>query len=184
MNKNNMLNGEDVLAVGIDLQEKLVPAVFDKEGLEDRCNRLIEGLNTLGVRTIVSQQYTKGLGQTIPSIRKTLGNDEYFEKRTFSAMGSEEFRKAVADSGKKTILIFGIESHICMMQTALDMINEGYKVYAVEDASASRTERNHRMAMERLAGEGAVVTTYEAALFEILETSTSPDFKTISKIVK
>lgn len=182
--KARRLDRDDVLGVGIDLQERLIPAMAGKEALEAAWVKWINGLRTLGVPVIVSQQYTKGLGETIPSVREALASEQYFEKRSFSAMGAEAFRKAVKDSGKKTILIFGIESHVCMQQTALDLMEEGYRVYVIEDACSSRSLHDHEMSMRRLAQAGAVITTFESALFELLDTSESPDFKAISAIVK
>ena len=103
---------------------------------------------------------------------------------SFSAMKAEGFPKAVKDTGKKTIMIFGVESHVCMMQTSFDLLAAGYEVYVISDCCTSRRTDDHQEAMNRLGAAGATVTTYEAALFELLVTSESPDFKAISNIVK
>ncbi len=180
-----MMNREDVAAIGIDLQENLMPAMAGQEEVEANTVKFLEGLKVFGIPRIFSQQYTRGLGETIASVKAAAGEDATFiEKRSFSAMKVEGFPEAVKDTGKKTIMIFGVESHVCMMQTSFDLLAAGYEVYVISDCCTSRRTDDHQEAMNRLGAAGATVTTYEAALFELLVTSESPDFKAISNIVK
>ena len=179
-----LLTRNDTAFVVIDLQEKLVPAMSDRETLEDKSVRLIKGMKVLGIPTIVTQQYTKGLGETIPSVAEALGDFRHVEKNTFGCMANEEFASRIKESGKKNIVVCGIEAHICVQQTVLQLIEEGYNVYLVADCVASRNENDKPWSITRMGEAGAIITTYEAVLYEILRDSKADGFKDISAIVK
>ena len=180
----SLLTREDTAFVAIDFQEKLMPAMSGMEELEDKSVRLIKGMKALGIPTIVTQQYTKGLGETIPSIAEALGDFEHVEKNTFGCMANEEFASKIKELGKKNIVVCGIEAHICVQQTVLQLMEEGYNVYLTADCVSSRSENDKLWSITRMGEAGAVITTYEAVLYEILRDSKAEGFKEISAIVK
>ncbi|MDR0519764.1 MAG: isochorismatase family protein [Clostridiales Family XIII bacterium] len=203
------VRAEDTVLVVIDLQERLVPAMHDAYSLTRYADMLIQGCTELGLPAIFTQQYTKGLGETIPQIRdgymsaslaaagnvKLAGEDpiisarddaefSYIEKTSFSAMGEPAFAEALARTGQRSAIICGIEAHVCVMQSALDMISHGYGVWIAADATASRHERDAALAYSRMAQCGAAVTTVEALLFELMGGARHPSFRQISALVK
>lgn len=176
---------KNTVAVVIDVQEKLFPVISENNILEEKLNRFINGLKVLGVDIFVIEQYTKGLGTTIESIKNSLDNYYYpLEKMSFSCCGLDTFEKKLKESGKNTIIITGIESHVCVLQTVLDLLDKGYIVVVVEDCISSRNLNDKKIAVERMRDEGAIITTYESILFEMLEYSGTDEFKSISRIVK
>ena len=180
----SMMNREDTLAVFIDFQEKLMPAMSNKEVLEDKVVRLAEGLKVLDIPHIVTQQYTKGIGETIPSIAEAIGEFEAIDKTCFGCMGNVEFVNQVELAEKKNIIVCGIEAHICVQQTVEQLIEEGYRVYVPVDCLSSRSQNDFLWATERMERAGAILTTYESVLYELLVDSKAPEFKAISAIVK
>ena len=179
-----MIDLTDAVALAIDFQTRLLPAMHDSEKLESRVVRMIRGLNALEVPILVTTQYSKGLGPTTEPIQEVLDNAPTYEKNTFSALRNEEFRDALAATGRKSVILFGIETHICVQQTALQLLEAGCQVTLIEDCCGSRSSRDHETAIRRLAAAGCTVTSYESILFEMLEGSKSPGFKQISAIVK
>jgi nicotinamidase-related amidase len=176
---------ENTLALGIDYQEKLVPALSEQELFIRNSARLFEGLRELHVPVIMTEQYVRGLGPTVAEIKAAVGPDSaYLEKLTFSGWDTAAIRDAIKASGKKTVLLAGDEAHVCVMQTAIDLIAADYTVAVVVDCVASRTELKKRFGLKRLQQEGVYLTTYESILFELLRGSENPAFKAISKIVK
>ena len=184
VNGMNLAVKEDAVLAVIDLQEKLMPAMANAQQLEHTALKLIKGLKILGVPAIVTQQYTKGLGATIPSVAQALGDYEPVEKTTFSAMKEPAFAEALKKSGKKTVILIGIEAHICVQQTALQLLEEGCRVYVIRDCIASRSETDSACSMQRMAAAGVVITTYESILYELLGGAGEEGFKAISSIVK
>lgn len=178
------LQKQNTFVIVIDFQEKLLPAMRSPEELEDTTAKFIAGAKVLGLPVVVTQQYTKGLGETTGKIREALGDFTPIEKKSFSAFGAEEFAKAVEALGRKAVLVAGIESHICVEQTVLDFLEKGCDVFVVADCISSRKETDKKMALKRMLQAGAVPVTYEAALYEMLEVASGDEFKTISKIVK
>ena len=178
------LKREDVVFVAIDYQEKLMPAMYDAKELEDKIVRLSSGLRALQIPTLVTQQYTKGLGLTITSVAEAIGVFCPIEKVTFSACETAEFMEALQNTGCKTVLLAGIEAHICVEQTALDLMEQGYTVVLVADCIQSREEANKKIAIQRICQSGAIATSYESVLYELMKTSRAPEFKAISSIVK
>lgn len=175
---------EDTAALIIDFQEKLVPAIADHEEIVAKTEIFVKGLKELGVPMAVTQQYTKGLGETVPSMREALGEFTPMEKTAFSALGCEEFAAWVKAQGKKTILVCGVEAHICVLQSIIDLIREGYRVFIVADCIGSRLVYNKEYAIQRAVQEGAFVTTCEGALYEMVQGAGTPHFKAISKLTK
>jgi hypothetical protein len=175
---------ENTIGVVIDIQSRLYPYIQDHE-LITRNNRiLIRGLQILGIPLVVTQQYTKGLGETIPEIAEVLGEYRHIEKMSFSCCDEPRFNEDLALSSKMYVIVTGIEAHVCVMQTVNDLIGQGYIPVVVEDCIGSRKPNDKKMAVERMRQAGAIITTYESILFELLKYSGTPEFKEISKLVK
>ncbi len=171
---------EDAAALVIDFQEKLVPAIADYEELMKRAGILLKGLRILQVPMIVTQQNTRGLGMSVPEIWEASGEKEYQDKMDFSGLRvTEPFIR-----GKKYILVCGMEAHCCVLQTVIDLAAAGYVPVLITDCIGSRKNTDLKMAVERARQEGAVLTTYEAVLFELLESAETPLCKEILKLVK
>ena len=175
---------EHTAAVIVDFQERLVPAIADHEALMERVRILLQGLKALEIPMTVTQQYTKGLGETVPAMKEAIGAFEPMEKTAFSAMGCDAFVEWVKAQGKKTILVCGVEAHICVLQSIIDLIGEGYRVFIVADCVGSRVVYNKEYAIQRAVQEGAFVTTCEGALYEMTQGAGTPHFKAISKLTK
>ena len=180
----SMIVRENAAYVAIDFQEKLMPVMSGTQKLEEKTIKLIRGLEALGIPGIVTQQYTKGIGETVPAIAEALGDFEHVEKNTFSCMATEEFVSRLEALGKKDIIVLGIEAHICVQQTVLQLLEAGYNVYLAADCISSRSEDDKLWAISRMGEAGAAITTYEAILYEILRGSKSEGFKAVSAIVK
>lgn len=180
----NMIQRDDAVLVAVDFQTKLMPAMADPQTLEETVVRLAKGAKALKIPVIVTQQYTKGLGPTTAPIAEALGDFEPVEKLTFSAMGEPAFLRALEASGRKSVILIGIEAHICVQQTALELMEKGYSVYVIQDCVASRKESDYLCSQKRMAAAGAVITTYEAVLYELLRGAKAEGFKAVSAIVK
>lgn len=178
------INREDTIAVFIDFQEKLLPAMSRKEELEDKVCRLAEGLKVLEIPHIVTQQYTKGIGETVPSVAAAIGEFEAIDKTTFSCMSHVEFVNQLEIASKPNVIVCGIEAHICVQQTVEQLLAEGYNVYVPVDCISSRSQNDFMWSCERMERAGAVMTTYESVLYELLKDSKAEGFREISKIVK
>lgn len=178
------LNREDAVLVVIDFQERLLPAMKDHEELEESVCKLINGIRTLDVPVLVTQQYTKGLGPTVPDIAEALGDFSPIEKTDFSATGELCFLEALNKTGKSSIILCGIEAHVCVAQTALILLELGYDIFLVEDAVSSRSKSDKKTAINRMIQAGARPVTVEAVLFELLGSAKAAEFKEISRIVK
>jgi Amidases related to nicotinamidase len=179
-----MIERDDAIVAAIDFQEHIVPAMHDDDELIETAVKFIKGARALNVPVLVTQQYTKGLGETVEPIKEALGEFTPIEKNTFSALLNDEFRSALETSGKETVILIGIEAHVCVEQTALALLQEGYNVFVISDCIESRHKNDKKMSERRMTHAGAVITTYEAALFEMMDGSKTPGFKEISAIVK
>ena len=185
---------EDAVLIAIDFQEKLMQGMQGKDQLEEFMARLVKGCRVLGVPILVTQQYTKGLGPTTEKITEALtceisetlpaADFTPIEKTTFSAMKESDFVKALSETGRKTVIITGMETHICVQQTALDLISAGYDVFGALDCMSSRTTENKEFGQIRMTQSGVIVTGYESVLFEMLSDAKDASFKQISSIVK
>ena len=193
-NKVLRLKKEDTVLVGIDFQEKLMPAMKNNEEVAAAAIKLIKGCRILGVPAIMTQQYTKGLGQTVPAIvaalTESMGEEistEEFnpvEKTSFSAMGEPSFVETLEKLGKKTVIIAGVEAHVCVQQTVIDLLESGYTVFVANDCISSRSNTDKKYSQRRMGDAGAVGTTYESILFELCGGAKEPGFKQISALVK
>ncbi len=174
------LRVQDSVVVIIDVQEKLLNAVFNKELCAKKAAIAAKAASILGIPVIVTEQYPKGLGETISEIKNVLEAPKYFEKTAFSAF--EDIKDALV--GKKQVIIFGIETHICVSQTAEALVSKGYEVYVLKDACGSRTETEYLAGLERMKDNGAHILTAEIALFEWLEGAKHPCFKEVQALIK
>lgn len=175
---------EDAIAIVVDVQERLFPVIHEKETLERHVNILVQGVQTLEIPIIVTEQYKKGLGETINSLRQLVDSYPHIEKIAFSCCDDAAFMTLLNQSGKKTVILAGIESHICLLQTAIDLKARGFVPVVIEDCVSSRTYENKRIAMERLRHEGVIVSSCESVLFELCRVAVGDAFKTISKLIK
>ena len=179
------LNLEDSLVLIIDVQDKLLNAVFNKEQVEKKSAIVAEAAKILGIPVVVTEQYPKGLGNTIPAVKDALAEDtEIFEKTAFSALNNEEILEAIQKHNKIQILIFGIETHICVSQTTAAFRELGYEVSVIKDACGSRAEEEYLTGLERMKDNGAYIITTEIALFEWLKGAKHPNFKAVQALIK
>ncbi|MEM9883187.1 MAG: hydrolase [Planctomycetota bacterium] len=168
----------------IDLQERLVPVMHEKTTVVRRAARLVEGANVLGVPVLITEQYPRGLGHTVADIAKQLrGAVSVDEKTRFSASGPG-LTKRLEQQGTRSVVLAGIETHVCVLQTALDLLAAGYTVAVCEDATSSRRAIDKRAALQRLAQAGAVPATVEAVLFELLGDADSPKFRALQAVIR
>ncbi|MFR1766591.1 MAG: hydrolase [Lachnospira sp.] len=175
---------DETAVLVIDYQEKLVPVMGDSSEFISRSKILLQGLIELGIPVIVTQQYTRGLGETISSIKDIDGIPNAFDKITFSCIRDDNIAEAIERLNVKNVIVCGCEAHICVLQTVIDLLAEAYNVYLVTDCVASRKSSDKDAALIRARQEGAMITTSEAILFELLERAGSDMFKTISGLIK
>lgn len=173
------LESEQCALIVVDIQEKLLPPIFQKEQLVRNSQLLIRAASVLKIPAIVSTQYAKGLGATVPEIASLLPETEAIDKDRFSCFGSEAFCTLLKrlPGNRNTLLLCGMESHICVMQTALGALREGYLVHVASDAVSSRTEWNWKIGLERMRAAGAVISSTEMMIYELMRSSASPAFK-------
>ncbi|MGA8617063.1 MAG: hydrolase [Candidatus Sulfotelmatobacter sp.] len=163
----------------VDMQEKLLPPIFQKERLLHNSKLLIRAADVLKIPAIVSTQYAKGLGKTVPEVASLLPESAAIDKDRFSCFGTRRFCTLLKrlPGNRNTLLLCGMESHICVMQTALAALREGYLVHVASDAVSSRTEWNWKIGLERMRAAGAVISSTEMMIYEILRSSASAAFK-------
>jgi nicotinamidase-related amidase len=173
------LQAEQCALVVIDIQEKLLPPIFQKEQMVRNAQLLIRAAGALKIPALLSTQYAKGLGQTVAEIASLLAGTEAIDKTLFSCFDSDPFCGAIRRlPGKRnTLLLCGMESHICVMQTALGALREGYLVHVASDAVGSRTEWNWKIGLERIRSAGAVISSTEMMIYELMRSSSSAAFK-------
>lgn len=179
-----MLNRNNSLLHIIDVQERLFNVMHNKDFIRDNMVRLIKGIQVLDIPIIWMEQYPKGLGSTIPEIKELFPNTQALEKSCFSSCNQEEFVSSINNSGKQKIIVMGVEAHVCVYQTVMDLMAKGFQVEVVADAVSSRTEKNYEFALRIMESEGAKLTTVEMVLFELLKESGTDEFKQISRLVK
>ncbi len=175
---------EDTVGLVIDFQERLLPHMHGKQELVENTIRLIEGLKVLEVPLLVTEQYRKGLGMTAPEISGLFAPFNPLEKMAFSCCDDQAIGRALDDSGRKTVVICGIEAHVCVLQTAVDLMERGCRPVVVGDCISSRKPSDKQTALERMMHEGAVITSCESILFELCRTAGTDQFRVISKLVK
>jgi len=179
-----MLTTDTTLAVVIDFQEKMMPVIRNQEDIIKKSATFIEGCRLLGVPVLITQQYTKGLGETVAPIKQALLDFEPIEKISFSCYDSEEFYDKLKAHEKNSVFILGVESHICVQQTVLDLLPYDYDVHVLADCVGSRFETDFHYAIRRMEHAGAKITTAESALFAMMQRADHPRRKEITNLVK
>lgn len=180
-----MLNVEDSILVIIDVQEKLVGASKYGNEVASNITKLAKAADILNIPIVVTEQYPKGLGATVDNLKISLSQNTFItEKASFSAMQEANFVQQIKSLNRKQIVIGGIETHICVLQTAAELIKDGYEVYVIKDACASREKEEYKAGLDLLKQYGAKISCVEITLFEWLKTSKHPHFKSVQALIK
>ena len=180
------LDAQHCSLIVIDIQEKLLPPIFQKERLVRNSQLLIRLAGILKIPTIVTTQYSKGLGNTVPEIASVLDSPQVIEKQIFSCFGSDVFCSMLKrmPGSRNTLILCGMESHICVAQTALAALRDGYLVHVASDAVSSRTEWNWKIGLDRMRAAGAVISSTEMVIYESLKSSGTSAFQGMLKYLK
>ena len=179
-----LLDRNNALLVVVDIQDRLADVMSKRQKVTNNCLHLIEAAKLLDIPIIVTEQYPKGLGPTIHEIKNALPRYEPVEKITFDCCREPAFLEKAASQGKNQIILTGMETHICVLQTCLGLLKDNYTVHLVKDATCSRTKDSYLTAIDFLQNAGAVITCTETALFQLLERAGTSEFKAISKRIK
>ena len=170
--------------VVVDVQERLLPAIFEQQRVIQNAIRLIQGAGILGVPIFATEQYRKGLGPTVPEVAAAIPGFAPMEKVAFSACGAAGFIPALKQKKVSEAVLCGIEAHVCVTQTCQDLLEKGFRVFVAADAVSSRTPENYRLGVERMRAAGAVIVSTEMVLFELLQQAGTAEFKQILNLVK
>ncbi|MGL6029183.1 MAG: hydrolase [Legionella sp.] len=176
-----LLSQNDSLIALIDVQEQLVPAVLNSDELIARCEWLLKLANKLNVPVLVSEQYPQGLGATVAPLSSYFNAEHCLDKVCFSCMSEHSYVQRLQEFNKKQLILIGMEAHVCVLQTALEMQQAGYEVFVVVDAVSSRSEHDLKYALKRMKQQGIHLITAEMVFFEWLRKARTPEFKALSK---
>jgi nicotinamidase-related amidase len=179
-----MLKTENSLLILIDIQTKLWNVMSEKENLAENMQKLLKGLKVLGVPVILTEQNPRGLGPTLTELKALIPDTRTIAKMCFSCREDAGFKKALEETNRRQILLCGIESHICVYQTALDLLSVEFEVHVVADCVSSRANSNKEIALSRMQAEGAKLTSCEMALYELLKSAENPKFKELLQVIK
>lgn len=179
-----MLNPLDAVLLLVDFQSRLADIVDRKERVVPNVMRLVQGCQALEMPILATVQVPEKLGPALQELVEALGESAFISKTAFSALREPAFLAARQQSGRKQFILTGIEAHVCVLQTGLDLLGLGYAVHVLSDGVFSRTAENHDLALQRLHDAGAIVSSVEMVLFDLIRTSAHPAFRTISKLVK
>ena len=178
-----LLEREGACLVVIDVQERLFTHVADGESVLKRILKLVRFSKLVGIPIVLTEQYPKGLGPTLKVVKEEVAGDAIV-KTTFNCFGSREFESRLRGLGDKTLILSGVEAHICVAQTALDALDRGYRVVVVSDAVSSRRPEDKEIGLERLRVEGAVISSTEMLIYELLKDSSTDEFKKALMLIK
>jgi nicotinamidase-related amidase len=178
------LDKDEALLVIVDIQERLAAVMVDRERVVSNTIHLIETAKLLHIPILLTEQYPKGLGRTVSEIREALPSYEPFEKMAFGCCGEKGFLRSLAASGKKKVILAGMETHVCVLQTCVGLLKERYVVHVVGDAVCSRTPENYKTGIAFMRDAGAVITGTETVLFQLLEKAGTEEFKVLSKRIR
>lgn len=168
----------------VDVQKRINAAMLHRQQVVDNTVKLIKACQTLGMPIFITEQYPQGLGPTEPAIMEALGGASPYAKLTFSCCGVDELIAQFHDRDIRQVVMVGIETHVCVLQTALDLLAQDIQVHVLKDAVSSRKEVDYETALDRMQAAGAIVSTIEASLFELLERAGTPEFKEVAKLIK
>jgi nicotinamidase-related amidase len=180
----SLANADDSVLVVIDPQEKLVKMIHNREEVVATIARLLEFAAITGIPVVLTEHYPQGLGYSVDEVKQALPEYQPVIKRIFSCFGVPEFADALAETGRKRLLVTGIETHICVSQTVHDALHHGYQVQVVADGTGTRKREDHETALARMRAAGAVVTTSEALIYEVPCRADGPEFKQVLDLVK
>jgi len=179
-----MLNPEEVILIVIDVQGKLARVVVDSEIVIDQIQKLIKGINLMNIPIILTNQVPDKLGSTIDEVASLLPNHEQISRTSFSIFRERNMLTKLAEFKRKQIILCGFEAHICLYQSAMDLLGAEFEVYFVVDAASSREQTNKEIAIKNIEQAGGKLTTVEMALFELIRDVRNPIFKSVSKLIK
>ena len=179
-----LIKRENSLLLIVDIQEKLAPAIFQADAAVQNNVRLLKATEQLSIPTFISEQYVRGLGPSVSAIRNATVHGHFFEKTHFSCTAEPGVLEKLHATGRKQILLTGMESHVCVLQTGLGLLAAGFAVFLVADATSSRTPENRSAAIDRLRANGAHIVTTEMVLFEWLEKAGTDEFRQILPLIK
>ena len=180
----SLANAEDSVLVVIDPQEKLVKMIHNREEVVETIARLLKFAAIFEIPVVLTEHYPQGLGYTVDEIKEALTSYEPLIKRIFSCFGVPDFAEALTATGRKRLLVTGIETHICVSQTVHDALHRGYRVQVVADGTGTRKREDHDIALARMRGEGAVITTSESLIYEVTCRADGAEFKQVLELVK
>jgi nicotinamidase-related amidase len=182
--KGFQLDRDDAVLLVVDIQERLAVVMAEREKVVTNTAHLIAAAKLLGVPMVYTEQYPKGLGPTVPELRAALEPAAAVEKMTFDCCGEDSFAPALEGTGRSTVIVCGMEAHICVLQTVLGLLELGMGVHVVADAVCSRNPEHARIALELQRDAGAVVTCTESVMFQLLRCAGTPEFKTIQNRIR
>jgi len=181
---NKLLLPQTTVLLIIDVQERILPVINNHQNIVQNTLKLIKGFKVMNLPIFYTEQYPKGLGPTTGKIKNELTDAKYFEKMSFSCFGSIDLFRKFEDKNLSQIVVTGVETHVCVQQTVLDLLENKFQVNVAADAVSSRRETDYRIALERMRDYGAEITTAESVLFELLNVCGTDTFKQVSRIVK
>lgn len=179
-----MLDAANTVLTVIDVQGKLAEAMFEKDLLFENLRRAIAGAKALGIPILWAEQNPSRMGATVPAVAELLAGLTPIPKMAFSCCGEPLYAHALQATGRRHVILCGIEAHVCVCQTALDLMTQGYSAHVLGDAVSSRSPRNREIGLHRMAQAGATVSCVEMALFELMRTAEHPAFRDVLRIVK
>lgn len=180
MANSGILKSEESALLIIDVQDRLMPVIHESERVFSNCNKLIAGMAVLGVQRLVTEQYPKGLGHTVTEV--PVDGIDVVEKISFSCMQHKGVQEHLA--GKRSLILCGVEAHVCVLKTALDALEMGYEVHVVADAVSSRTQKNYELGLARMRQSGVFVASTEMILFQLMDIAGTAQFKEIAKLIR
>ena len=184
MRHPNLADRSDSCLVVVDLQEPFLKTMFDRQMVIENAGKLIQAAGIMHLPTLVTLQNPEKMGDTIPEIKELLPPHEPISKMAFSCCGDQGFKLRLQGLGKKRVILCGVEAHVCISQTAHDLLANGYRVHVPEDAVCSRKERDWRAGLEKMRQSGIIVTSTEAVIFELVERAGTDEFREILKLVR
>ncbi|MBN1437262.1 MAG: isochorismatase family protein [Sedimentisphaerales bacterium] len=184
MPHKNLLNADDCLLLVADIQDAFLPHILNIERVIKRSQVAVQAAQVLELPIIVTEQYPQGLGRTVAPLQKTLAQIPYHEKLTFNCLSEPAIKQAILAANCHQVLIVGIEAHICVSQTAHALLAQGFTCHVAADAVSSRKQIDYDIALARMRHAGITITTTEAAVMEMTQSSRHPNFKAISQIIK
>lgn len=184
MRHSRLLSRSESVLLIVDVQESFRKHIADFATMTKNISVLVEACKILELPVLVTEQYPQGLGNTVTEIKACLGLHEQFEKSCFSCCQSDDFLNGLIKTGRKQVIVTGIEAHVCVSQTVHDLLEQGYSTHIVVDAIGSRSPKNKEVGIEKMVDSGAIISCVEMALFEMLFKSGTEEFKAIQRLVK